>query len=357
MEEPGLFQTIMERADEITKPFVDLFLTHNFKRVIYTGSGSPSNVARILYFATIKLLGIDAKWSWPGLFLNHDDFDPLGLFKPEELLLICPAESGRTKGPILIAQDAKRRGIPVVSTIHRPDGTLAKLSTVVIQKPSGKEIAIPSTKGHSTGLFLLLLCLVETAYRLERITPNIHTQLMLGFHKLSHSIESAIASTTQWFYEHQATIMQAPNFRFIAYGPNYSTAVEATLKFIESHRKPSVAYELEEFLHGPIRAIQPDDVLFFLLTEDGPEKNRMIDLYQSMRTFTGKCVLVHGIQDNIIDSLSLSFNTVNLEFLSCIEYLVPFQVLSFLISYHLGIDLTQSTTTPVVHNLKPSFED
>ena len=51
---------------------------------------------------------------------------------------------------------------------------------------------------------------------------------------------------------------------------------------MESHKRMTAAYELEEFLHGPLGTVQNGDMIFFLFGEDGPEKERMKLLFRQM---------------------------------------------------------------------------
>ena len=117
----------------------------------------------MLKYAAEKLLHVEATSSYPMLFNNHEGLNAGGNYKPDEMALICPAESGRSKGAVLTARMARAQAIPVICTTLNPHGVLARECDVVLVKPTGKEEALPSTKGHSVGIFILLLCLVETA--------------------------------------------------------------------------------------------------------------------------------------------------------------------------------------------------
>jgi glucoselysine-6-phosphate deglycase len=356
-EESALFTAIMKDRVAITKDFVCLFLEHKIKRIYLSGSGSPSHIALILKYAAINLLHIEATYSYPALFNNHEGFNVGNNYSPEEMLLICPAESGRSKGPVIAARNAKKLGIPVVCTTLNPVGVLARESDVVIVKPSNHEVALPSTKGHSTGLFLLLLCFIEAARAIGSISEKEYDRYIDGCTRLPESCRDAREKTLQWFSNHQDIIMLAENYRLIGYGANYGTVMEAALKFIESHKRPSMGYELEEFMHGPIRSVRKDEVLFFLCTEDCPEKDHMIRLFRVMKQYTENCVLVQSRSDEFTDPLALTFNAVNMEFLSTVEYLVPMQVLAFEISDHLGLDMTIKTTLAVKEAMEPSFPE
>lgn len=97
-EESQIFSAILADKETYTRDFVRLCQSHNFKRIYIVGNGSPGWASVALKYAANKILKVDATYSTSGLFLHHEGFDVSGVYKPEEMLLICPAESGRTKG-------------------------------------------------------------------------------------------------------------------------------------------------------------------------------------------------------------------------------------------------------------------
>ena len=356
-EEPKLFSKILSEKKSYTDGFVRLFTENNIRKIFFIGSGSPSHLSLALKYAAVRLLKIEAVSEFPSLFLYHDDFDPGNVYKPNEMLLVCPVESGKTKGPLLAAQQAKKRGMHVVCTTLDENGNLAKTSDVVIKKPSGAEKAPPTTKGHSTALFLLLLCMVEASKATGALSEADYLKYQKGFADLAATVENATAKSLEWFDKNKETVMQASNFWFIGYGANYATTTEAVLKFIESHQKPTFAYELEEFLHGPLCAVKHDDVVFFLAAENCPEKERLLLLYRTMKKDYPHCILIQTSSGALEASDALTFDSVNLEFLNMLEFLIPIQVLSYSIADYSGIDVTIWTTKPIREVMQPSFTE
>ncbi|NCU32503.1 MAG: SIS domain-containing protein [Candidatus Moranbacteria bacterium] len=354
-EEPALFSQILEEKKRYTEGFVRLFTENNIKKIFFIGSGSPSHLSTALKYAAVKLLKVDAVSEFPSLFLYHDDFDPNNVYKPSEMLLVCPVESGKTKGPLLAAQKAKERGMHVVCTTLDEGGCLAQTSDVVIKKPSGAEKAPPTTKGHSTAMFLLLLCMVEAARATGALKETDYTMYQKGFAELSKTIENATQKSLEWFNKNKDAVMNASSYWFLGYGANYATASEAVLKFIESHQKPTFAYELEEFLHGPLCALKTEDLIFFFAAEDCPEKERLLLLYHTMKTSYPNCVLIQTSKSAIEAPDAMTFDSVNLEFLNMLEFLIPVQVLSYAIADNAGIDVTVWTTKPIRDVMQPSF--
>ena len=55
---------------------------------------------------------------------------------------------------------------------------------------------------------------------------------------------------------------------------------------MESHKRMTAAYELEEFLHGPLGTVQNGDMIFSCLGKMVPEKERMKLLFRQMEKIT-----------------------------------------------------------------------
>jgi len=358
LEEPVLVEKMIEDKERISHEFVELFKKHNIKRIYLSGTGSPYNVCLALKYAAVKILGVEASCSLPSLFVYHEGFNVNGCYKPDEQLLICPAESGRTKGSVNDARHAHDLGVLTACTTLYPDGILGKICDVTIQKPSGLEVALPSTKGHVMGLFIFLLCFIEAAHATNRIDDKKYDEYVGGLKELPQSIYSAYNSSIKWFSDHQDVVMRSSTYRFVGYGTNYATAREGSLKFTESHERPTMFYELEDFMHGPLHAVKNGDVIFFIAAEDGPEKERMFKLVDFARgNFTENCVLIQSNRDEYTTPLSLCFDAVNMDPISAIEYVVPIQVLSYEIADHLGFDLTQWGPISVGKTMGTSYED
>ena len=356
-EESQIFSAILADKETYARDFVRLYQSHNFKRIYIVGNGSPGWASVALKYAANKILKVDATYSTSGLFLHHEVFDVSGVYKPEEMLLICPAESGRTKGPVLIAREARKLGIPVVCTTLEPDGVLATESNVVIFKPSRREYGLPSTKGHSTGIFLLLLNFIEAARATGKISQAEYDTYMQGIFHLPDAVRDAYDKTLDWFDEHMDLIMNCGRFHLVGYGANFSTVNEITLKFVESHRKPAVPVELEEFMHGHIRSITNDELIIMICAEDGAEKERMIQLYHLLiqeKVGLG-CIMIHSSRDADNYPNEICFDATNVEFVNVLEYLVPLQILTYEISDHLGLDMSKSVGMALKLAMQPSF--
>lgn len=356
MEQGELLQEIFENRKEITKKFVKLCKEQQFKKIYFVGNGSPYYAGYTLSFAAEKLMGADAVAIPAGVFHNHCVFNRAKQYANDEILLVCPAESGRSKGQVDAAHRAKEVGIKVMSTTLNPNGILAGYSDIVLTKPGQHEQAMAATKGQTMGILLIFLNFLEAAYQTGKITEETYQMYLEGCKHLSVNVKKSIQDTCNWFWENKSRVMGAGKYFLIGYGANYGTVQEAGLKFLECHGKPTYALELEESLHGLFRALHKDDMVFFVAAEKGNERNRMEALAEAIEPYCKHRIIIQSTKE-LAQADSLRIHSSDLELINTMEYLIPFQVLSFLIADEMGIDLSIPLVASLDDAMSPAYED
>lgn len=355
-EQPGLLKGLYENRKELCADFVSLYREYPFRKVLFVGNGSPYYAGCALRFAAERLLKAEAEAVFAGVFHNHTDFNVSGAFRPEEILLVCPAESGHSKGQVEAARRAKKEGCRVMSTTLNPEGVLARSSDVVLAKPGKHEIAMASTKGQTMAIFMIFLNFLEAAHCAGSISETEYERYLHACEKVPENIEKTIEASVSWFERNEQRVMNASKYFLLGYGANYGTVQEAALKFFECHGKPTVSLELEESLHGPFRALDKRDMVFFLAAEEGPERERMGRLSQAVAPYCENRILMQSIQNPETGDVFPVYSS-DVEFVNTIEYLVPLQVLSFLIADRKGIDLSIPLVASLDGAMSPAYED
>ena len=356
-EQPKLLAELVERRSELTAPFVKLALERPIKRIFFTGNGSPWYVGCTLLDAARVLLGADASAIPAAYFNAHGSLFAGEIYDPAELLLICPAESGRSRGQVDAARAARAAGASVMCTTLNPEGVLARECDVVLPKPGGHEIAMATTKGQTIALLEILMCFVDAAHALGRLSDAQHDAYLTAFAELPAHVEASIELAEEWFGLHRNAVMGADQFFILGYGSNWGTAQEAALKFYECHQVPTLPLELEEALHGPFRALARDDMAFFICAEEGPERERALTMASALEVYNSKRVCVRRADDVDFGPLDLPVASSDMPFVNAIEYLVPFQVLSYLVSEEKGIDLSIPLVPALDPIMVPGYED
>jgi glucoselysine-6-phosphate deglycase len=342
LEEPDIIKNVYENRKDITKDFVAYFLNHPVKRVYLSGHGSPRHVCIILAQMMEKLLKVEVSCEIPTIFNNHSEYNINGLYKKDELLLICPAQSGRTAGPYWSAVKAKEAGVPIICTTLHPDGKLAALCDVVIDKKTGHEDSFPESKGHIAAIAIVTMCVIETAYALKRIDSAAYSAYLKAFERLPSTCSQAIRATEEWYEKNKYKMISQPTLTILGYGPNYGTALEGALKILEATLKTVVGYEFEEYMHGVMEPITRDSVIFFICPADSREQERMHTLIKYTRGICDNCIVISRSDDTYADEHSICCDFTDCEFLDTMEYLIPFQVICHKMARDMGLSTIDS---------------
>ena len=114
------------------------------------------------------------------------------------------------------------------------------------------------------------------------------------------------------------------------------------MKFFETYGRPCTAYEMEEQMHGPMRAYDQENYIFLIASEGDRELDRLKELVDYYKDVFTKHVFVVTCEDLPVSPRDLKFSVRTSDILSPIIYIIPFQVLSALICEDVGIDTKNS---------------
>lgn len=356
MEQPDLLAMLRDTREKWARPFADLCREHRFEKVFFVGNGSPYYAGCTLRHAAERCLHVNAEASMAGVFSHHGSFDASGSVDPSRILLVCPAETGRSRGQVDAARRAKALGIPVACTTLDPKGVLARECDVVLAKPGAGERSVAATKHQTTALYLVLTCLVEAGWALGNLSDEQYRHCICALDAVPDYVAESIRRSMAWFGENEGRIMRAPAFFLVGYGANVGTAMEGALKFFETHERPTYALDLEEALHGPFRALHKDDTVLFLSAEAGAERDRMSLLANAATRYCDNLVTIQSDRQ-IAARDPLIIASSDVEDVCAIEYLVPLQVISALLAERMGIDTTVPKVPELDPIMHPAYED
>lgn len=335
-EESAVIREILDHKEEYTAQFVHHFQSHQVKRVYLSGHGSPYNVGGVIRFMMERLLKVEVSVDYASLFNHHLNFNANGQYRKDEMLLICPAQSGRTCGPVDAAKKARSMHIPVLCTTLQKDGILAQNSNMVILKKSGEELSFPETKGHIASLAILMLCILETAKAIGSLSETDYQLYMQDFEAMPNDIDAIIKESERWYASHKERLLAAPHLTFIGSGENYVTAVEGSLKILETTLLPCLSYECEEYMHGQNQPVDEHSFLF-MIGNKGSELDRIHLLASWCRKKGAHVAVIGDERDETLGVDDLPLPIHDRTYLSAIPYLIPFQVFSYYMAKDMGL--------------------
>lgn len=177
-----------------------------------------------------------------------------GAILHNDTLVIGISQSGETADTKAGLEEAKSRGLKVLSIVNVVGSAIARLSDGVIYTNAGPEISVASTKAFTAqigALYLLSLKLGQVhglvdaermKRRLERLAqlPAMMEQLLAD--------DSAVREVAQQYHQSEHAL-------FIGRGYGYPSALEGALKLKEISYIHAEGYSAGELKHGPLALI------------------------------------------------------------------------------------------------------
>lgn len=356
VDEPLLIRRLLKHKKELTAGFVQHFLTHPVKKVYFSGQASGTFIANMLAPCMRQLLHVETEVCNPASFPNYFQFNIHEMYQPDEQLMLCPAHSGTTIGPIRMAQECNRLGIPIICTTIDTAAPLAELSDIVISKHCGSEESFIETRTHMASLMIFFLCIIEAARQKKMLREQEYTYYQHCFSSLPDSMDCIIRDTADWYKNHRELLQAKTIARYIGAGPYYAVAQEGGLKIAETAAIASLAYEQEEFMHTGTTQIRKDS-LCFLIAPQGVEEIRMQELIHWCRLYSDHVILIANHTHPLTDAKALVSNFINDPYISVMEYMVPFQMLAHLIAKDRGISVVHAINDGASAYLKTHTEE
>jgi len=251
---PDLLEEFSSRAE---KELPSALLRGDDDSVHLVGRGSSGNATLFAKYVWEVFAGVRAEFVHPhAIFEAHH---PLN-FKGKAVWAF--SQSGRSTDVVACLEKMKGWGARGVAVTNEPDlsqNPLARAADANIVLSHSKETAVAATKTFSLQLWLCLW-----AAQIWK-TPFPET----AFSDTVSAARSMLKNYEQFFspqarFKFWSDLNTAPVVAFVGRGPFYGIATDAALKFREMAGLHTEAFSAAEFLHGPIGAHGPKDLVFLL---------------------------------------------------------------------------------------------
>ena len=347
---PRVVNSLILQKKDITEEFVKLFLSRDIKKIYFSGQASGIYIGMILKPFIEDCFQMEVQVTNPYEFVLNERFNVNGIYKPSQLCMICPAHSGTTPGPIKMAEICQEEEIAVVTVTYDLQSPLALQSTVAIDKRSGKEKSYIETRGHFASMVCIYLCFLEYGKASGRISAERYGVLLDCLKKVSCSMYHIVPKTFQWYNQNKKLLLDADVIRYIANGEYVGAALEGGLKIAETTHKSRLVYESEEFMHSGTTEVKRNSVIFMLMPENRAYV-RMQELYGWCRQHSGRTIVLCSCENAKDFENALGVTLEDVPYFSAMEYILPFEVLAYLLSEDLGLSVITSANEDGYENL------
>ncbi|WP_296876866.1 SIS domain-containing protein [Thomasclavelia sp.] len=321
------------------KDFVDAFVNNNFKKVYFLGSGTSHHVALVIKNIFVDLLNIEGCAIPPTLFTYHEKINPAQVFEPQEICVIGFSQHGDSISTCDALKKAYDDGYFTIAVTEQLDSVLQQYGKAYCHLVCEEEEIGPETRGYTETIFQFYLQAIEIAKQKNIIGKDDFENLDFVAKELSNSLDLVVKESIDWYNRNRNEFLQMTKSSIAGYGYNYPTALEGRLKFFETYGRPCTAYEMEEQMHGPMRAYDQNNYIFLIASQGEAEKKRLNELLGYYKdVFTKHVFVITSESDQEVSDRDLKLSITTSDILSPIIYIIPFQVLSALICEDTGID-------------------
>jgi len=319
-----------EKTGEIASKIVDM----KPKRVFLIGCGTSFYAALSGRYALSNIAGITAEALPSFELLNYVPAKAL-----KSACVISVSHTGATRATVGATSFAKNNGSYTVSITAFSKSPIAEFSDEVIITPGGRDRAGPMTRSYITELVALHMLAIQSA-KINPETADLGRSLETQITTLSGLVETFLKENDN----HVQDIAEICHCRkiifFLGAGPNWPTALEASLKVQEATRIYSCGFELEEVAHGP-RVLLDKDSVVVIIEPDGKALQRSLSVAKGLSELGALIIVLTSKGESELTEIAnekiLMRGEID-ELISPILYIVPLQLLTYYISIKKGLN-------------------
>lgn len=334
---PRVLRRAFQERQQYGKEFIDIFAARDIKKIFFLGSGTSHHAMLAVRNMFVSILGVEGVACEPTIFAHHEPINPSGIFAPEQIAVIGLSQHGTSISTCTALQRARDEGYLTYAVTEELGSPITTVADHTIHIVCEREEIGPETRGYTETLFQFYLMAMEIALKKGIMPEADYRRMNNDAEELINNLPTVINESIAWFEKNKAEFLTMGKSSIAGYGENFVTALEARLKFFETFSRPCTGYEMEEQMHGPLRAYS-DKNFMFLIGSGGPELERMKELVAYYRRVFTEHVFVVSSEEFEATEKDLAFSFRTTDILSPCLYVIPFQVLSALLCEEVGID-------------------
>lgn len=318
---PDIIRENVKNNKELTKTLVQEFLESDNDVIIFIACGSSYNACQCARPLMRKVLKKEVKVITPYTF-EHYEHDLL-----DNAFVCVVSQSGCSTNAIRALKTLRqchKKAIGITSNLKSDfaDG----ICDVIIDYGIGIETVGYVTKGMVGLVLFLMLFALNVSLMKNTISQEVYDHYILELNESADVHEGIYKNTKQFFEDNKKALLSMDNAYMISSGPNYGCALEGALKIGETVKIPAIAYELEEYIHGPNLQLTPKYNVFFIDNNDS-QSQHVVDIYEGTATVTDRTFIItnnpHVSGKTVIRSpkclsaeISVLYNLATLEYIA-----------------------------------------
>lgn len=270
-QEPEVLGTILARREALAASFTAFARERPFRRVFLLGSGSSWHCGLVCRDLIQDMTGVECTCLTSTMAQGFP-------FRREDLY-IAVSQSGTSNSTLGLMERLQAMGAHVAALTAEFRSPIARKADLVVPVLCGAETIGPKSKGVLATIATLALLFLALGRGTRRLDQSGYEGQIAALERARGDVADAIQAGEGFFRRCREELLSAGELMLVAGPERIGAARECALKVLETCRVPALAYEFEEYMHGPHYTLGPGRHIFYLLPQ-GPDRTRMLALYR-----------------------------------------------------------------------------
>ncbi len=293
-EIPQCLKRVLKQKDLIST-LVKEIVKRKTHHIYIIGAGSSYHAGYAMSYMFNRLTKIPTFTEFSMEFLY--------LIKPilsKEDCVIAISQSGKTKDTINSIEISKNMGCLTIGITNDLNSDLTKICDFNFGLKCKEEKSVLATKTYVSSLALLAILSLEIARENKTVVNEEYNKIWVELVRIPDKIHSILPLLHEKIKKH-AIYFKNINYCFIlGSGPEYATAMEASLKLKEGSRIFGQAYSTAEFPHGPITLADSNTgILAIIPYENDQRKQILLSLLKRLKEREAIIIGIYEYLENI----------------------------------------------------------
>jgi len=254
--------------------------------------------------------------------------------------VLAVSQSGETTDTLAAVEHARLRAATILGLTNALGSTLTRVSRVYICPQSGPEIGVAATKTFTAQLATL----AQLAVRLAKMRGKMsHKEIELTEEKIKQipdAVEKILQTQENKVKEIARKYRDQKFFLFLGRGISRATAMEGTLKLLETNYIPSMTFAGGEKENGPLNLVAQGFPLVFICPKDETHEKAADDIREMKAQGASVIAIIEEGDDKIKALADDHIEVVNdmPKILSPILCAIPLQLFAYYMAVERGLD-------------------
>jgi len=254
--------------------------------------------------------------------------------------ILAVSQSGETTDTLAAVEHARLHAATVLGLTNVIGSTLTRVSRVYMCQQSGPEVGVAATKTFTAQLCVLAQLALRLAKKRGKVS---HKEMEWLEEKMEHipdAIETILRTQEDRIRQIARKFRDKKFFIFSGLGISVATALEGTLKLLETNYIPSMTFPAGEKEHGLVSLIEQGFPVVFICPKDETH-GKIVDDIREVKALGASIMAI--VEEGDEEIKALVDDTIEIvkgmpEILSPIMYVIPLQLFAYYMAVERRLD-------------------